>query len=97
MSLQWQVIVMCQARPVTKGIEAAITPEVSRSLLGGVPSAKGISEHRGEGEKDGICAEYTMLLPSSVATSMWSVFAGQSSLVVVGEREWQYLRVRQGR
>lgn len=86
---------MRQPRPVTKESEAAITPEGSPSLLGGVPPAKDTIEHRREEEGDGVCAEYTMLLPSSVATSLWSVLSGKSSLVV-GEKEWQYLRIKQG-
>lgn len=93
-----KVIVMRHSRPMTRGAALAGSPVGSTTIVGGTTPGReteeALSGVNATGENDN--AEYTMLVPSPVAASLWSALSTQPSVVVAGEEEWHVLRIKQG-
>ncbi|CAM9134422.1 unnamed protein product [Ectocarpus fasciculatus] len=87
-SVEWEfegekVLIVGHARPLTR-----ITEEegVSRDSEGVEGRGQGTQEH----------PYYSIIVPVSASSKVWSALSASPSVVAAGEEEWQTLRIKQG-
>ncbi|CAM9276701.1 unnamed protein product [Ectocarpus sp. 12 AP-2014] len=91
-SVEWEfegekALIIGHARPLTRTKEEE--EGVSRD-------AEGVLSGDGGGQRTQQHPHYSIIVPVSVSSKVWSVLSASPSVVAAGEEEWQTLRIKQG-